>query len=107
VHADDLASAVVAAIDHEAAFDQCVDLPGSEELSLAQLIARAAHAHTGLTMPIPIPFMLGARLAKGLHWIGGSSGLSIDAAARISRDQVFDLSPAAQALGFDPRPFEP
>jgi nucleoside-diphosphate-sugar epimerase len=107
VHADDLASAVVAAIDHEATFDQRVDLPGGEELSLAELIARAARTRTRLTMPIPIPFMLGARLATQLRWIGGSSGLNIDAGARISRDQVFNLGPAAQALGFDPRPFEP
>ena len=107
VHADDLASAVIAAIDCEAAFDQRIDLPGGEELSLAQLIARAARARTGLTLPIPIPFTLGARLATKLPWIGGRSGLSVEAAARISRDQVFDPAPAAQALGFDPRPFEP
>ncbi|MCB1602140.1 MAG: hypothetical protein KDI66_19120 [Xanthomonadales bacterium] len=107
VHADDLAGAVIAAIDCEAAFDQRIDLPGGEELSLMQLIARAARARTPMVLPIPIPFMLGARLAAKWHWISGSSGLSMDAGARISRDQVFDLGPAVQTLGFAPRPFEP
>lgn len=107
VHADDLAGAVIAAIDCESAFDQRIDLPGGEELSLAQLIARAAHARTGLVLPVPIPFTLATRLAAKWRWIGRSSGLSRDAGARISRDQVFELGPAAQALGFAPRSFEP
>ncbi len=107
VHADDLAGAVIAAMDCTSAFDQRIDLPGGEKLSLAQLIARAAHARTGLVLPIPIPFTLATRLAARLRWIGGSPGLSRDAGARISRDQAFEPGPAAQALGFAPRPFEP
>jgi uncharacterized protein YbjT (DUF2867 family) len=107
VHAADLANAVNAAIDHEPAFDQRINLPGSEVLALSQLIARAAQARTRLALPLPIPFALGARLVSKLRGIVGGSGLNADAAARISRDQIFEISPAAQALGFKPRPFRP
>ncbi|MEZ5468195.1 MAG: hypothetical protein R3F18_11170 [Lysobacterales bacterium] len=98
VHADDLASAVIAAIDCEAAFDQRIDLPGGEELSLAQLTARAARARTGLTLPIPIPSRSAPDWRPNYldRWL---SGLSVEAAARISRDQVFD--PARQRRLWD------
>lgn len=107
VHAADLASAVMAAIDQPSAFERCIDLPGSEVLSLSRLIERAAHSRTGLTLPVPIPFALAVQFLAGLRWLPGSARLSSNSLQRMSRDQVFDLAPAAQILGFKPRPFTP
>ena len=107
VHASDLAQAVVRSIDNPAAANRRFDLPGPQSLSLTALIRRAAQAGSRLACPIPLPLGMLLRFGDAFGVVRGQSGLNHSAAARLGRDQVFDMTPARTALGFAPRAFAP
>lgn len=106
VHAQDLADAVLAALDRPATGVRALNLPGAEVLSLRELIARSARARTRWALPIPLTagMLLGRALAARAHH---AAALGPDSLGRLQRDQIFDLAPARATLGFNPRAFRP
>lgn len=106
VHVDDLAVAALAAACAEAA-GRAYDLPGGEPLPYREMVARVL---ASLSPPpslhlLPDPvFGLVRRAARAA---GLARDLTDAAVARMREDLVFDLAPAANALGYAPRPFRP
>lgn len=107
VHVDDLAQAVLAALDNPAACDRAFDLGGAEVLSLARLCRRAALANTRCAMPLPLPMAWLLRIAATLGLLPASAALSPDSLQRMLQDQTCDNQPARDALGYAPRSFQP
>lgn len=104
VHAEDLATAAIAAMDRPPAY-RAYDLPGGETLSYRAMVERiyAGLGRRPMILPLPEPVVRsGYALAKPL--LPGSTGQMID---RIAEDLVFDDGDARRDLGWSPRPFHP
>ncbi|QSA96825.1 glycosyltransferase [Methylococcus sp. EFPC2] len=107
VHADDLAKACLDILDHPDAFNRAYDLSGGETLSYRAMVERifAAAGIRPHFLRIPLPLFqaameLASLLPKYRHYSG-------EMASRMAVDLCFDNTPAMQAFGYDPRPFEP
>ena len=105
VHADDLASAVLVALDAPRSFDAIYALPGGETLTYRDMAIRVfeglGRKPRILTVP-PALWRLGLRAASPLL-PGATAGMG----DRMSADLTFDGAPAAAAFGWSPRPFHP
>jgi nucleoside-diphosphate-sugar epimerase len=99
VHAEDLARAAEAALDH-AAGAGIVPVGGGERLSAGAMFARVRESlpHATLTLPLP-------RILLGLA--AGVSGRGRGMIARLDQDLLADNTALLQALGVQPRPFAP
>jgi nucleoside-diphosphate-sugar epimerase len=105
VHADDLAQAVLAALDAEPSYRRIYALPGGETLSYRDMVERVFHGLGRtpriLTIP-PALWRLGLR-AAGPLLPGATAGMG----ERMSADLTFDGAPADRDFGWSPRPFHP
>jgi nucleoside-diphosphate-sugar epimerase len=107
VHVEDLAQAALQALPLAAAGGHHgLDLPGGETLDYRAMVARvlAALQPPARVLVLPGPmFALAAALARrlGVHDAGAA------VLARMRQDLVFDPGPARQALGWQPRGFQP
>ncbi len=107
VHADDLASACVAAYNRDATFDKAYDLTGHETLSYREMVETvfATLGKTPHIVSLSIPLMrVGLRL---LSVIPGYTHVTPDMADRMGRDLTFDSASATADFGWAPRRFRP
>lgn len=107
VHAEDVAAALIAALDCAPSHDRSYDLPGGETLSYADMAARVL----GCLHPprrvwrLPVPMArAGFALARALGVLREANQAMFE---RLAEDLVFDAAPAARDLGYAPRPFAP
>ena len=102
VHADDLALAVLKAIDTPAAYGKSYNLGGQEILTFRQLVERIFIVLGFPVRILPLPF-----LPQLLDIIGRLTGTRItgEMARRMNRDLVFDITPAETDFSYSPRPF--
>lgn len=100
VHADDIAQAVLAAMDTPAAAGQVIPLGGGERLRAGEMFARVRHSLPVATVPVPLPAWL---LRLGRHAVPRLRG----PLSRLEGDLVADNSALQQLLGLSPRPFRP
>lgn len=107
VHVDDLAAAAVAALDVAGAGGRGYDLPGGETLAYRDMVARVLAALEPPARLLELPVPLFAALAAALRATGRLQGFGREAQLRLRQDLVFDIGPAAAALGHAPRPFRP
>ena len=107
VHADEVAAALLAALDAppSAVAGRAFDLPGGETLTYRAMLERIAAALGRRLRLVPLPAPL---LTLGL-WAAHRAGrpLSPSVFARMNRDQIFDAGPARAAFGYAPGPFRP
>lgn len=104
VHADDLAAAAVASIDNPRAAGQTFALPGAETLSYRDMVARVftALGKRPRIPALPLPLLRsGLKLASGILPGHYSPALF----ERMNQDLTFDIQPASEALGYQPRDF--
>ena len=99
LHVDDLAAAVLAASDSDAAVGRIYPLGGGERLRFVDLVRRLRREIPGFVLPVPVP-LLALRLAQ-------RSGAAFTAAAiaRLRVALVADNAAAARDLGHAPRAF--
>lgn len=99
VHADDVAQAVLAALDRSQAAGCVLPLGGGERLPAAEMFARVRRSLSCTTMPLPLPAW-SLRLAQHAlpRWRGPL--------ARLDRDLIADNSAVQELLGIQPRPFQ-
>lgn len=100
VHADDIAQAVLAALECPAAAGKILPIGGGEQLPYRQMFARVRHSLSRTTVPLPLPawlLHLGRRVVPRLR--GPLSRLEIDLVA--------DNAELQRLLGVSPRPFRP
>jgi uncharacterized protein YbjT (DUF2867 family) len=100
VHADDIAAAVVAALDHPEAAGRVFPLGGGERLTAGDMFARVRRSLPTPTLPLPIPAAL---LKLGRHLVPRLRG----PLTRLDANLIADNSELERLLGVAPRPFQP
>ena len=100
VHADDLAQAVLAALDQPAAAGCIIPAGGGERLTAAEMFARVRRSLPVTTLPLPLPASL-LRLAR--HVLPRLRG----PLTRLESDLIADNGVLQTLLGIHPRPFQP
>ncbi|WP_367346763.1 NAD-dependent epimerase/dehydratase family protein [Stenotrophomonas bentonitica] len=100
VHADDIAQAVLAAVQGDAAAGQTLQIGGGERLDYQQMFQRV-HASIGTaTLPLYLPGMALRLLAATVPRARGP-------VSRLEQDLVADNTALTALLGVRPRPFAP
>lgn len=107
VHVDDLAATALAALSVPAPGSRGYDLPGGETLPYREMVARVLAALDPPARLLELPPPVFAALSAALRATGRLQGFGPAAQARLREDLVFDVAPAAEALGHAPRPFAP
>jgi len=100
VHADDIAQAVLAALDAPQSAGKVLALGGGERLPAGEMFARVRRSLPVATVPLPLPAWL---LRAGRHAVPRLRG----PLARLEADLVADNGELQQLLGVAPRPFRP
>lgn len=100
VHADDIAAAVVAALDHPEAAGKILPLGGGERITAGQMFARVRASLPAATVPVPIPAPL---LRLGRHAVPRLRG----PLTRLEANLIADNGELERLLGILPRPFHP
>nr|WP_279236649.1 NAD-dependent epimerase/dehydratase family protein [Dyella sp. RRB7] len=100
VHADDIAAAVVAALDHAEAAGRVLPLGGGERLTAGEMFARVQQSLPVTTLPVPLPAWL---LRAGRHAVPRLRG----PLTRLEADLIADNRELQRLLGISPRPFRP
>ncbi|HUQ63774.1 MAG TPA: heparinase II/III family protein [Acidimicrobiales bacterium] len=105
VHVDDLAVAVVAALDHPQSEGKLYDIAGPEPLDLRQIVSAAAEAvdRPVLKMSVPMGVALGA--TRAYERLSERPRIKAEQLERLAEDKVFDISDATRDLDYRPRPF--
>ncbi|RDI97640.1 NAD-dependent epimerase/dehydratase family protein [Dyella solisilvae] len=100
VHADDIAAAVVAALDHPEAAGRVLPLGGGERLTAGEMFARVQRSLPVSTLPVPVPAWV---LRLGRHAVPRLRG----PLTRLEANLVADNGELQRLLGVTPRPFRP
>lgn len=100
VHADDIAQAVLAALDCPAAAGRILSIGGGERLLYPEMFARVRRSLPRATVPVRLPAWL-LRLGQGA-WSPLRGPLS-----RLDSDLVADNAELQRLLHVQPRPFQP
>ena len=100
VHADDVAQAMLAALECPDAAGRVLAIGGGERLPARDMLARVRGSVPCRSVPLPLPRWL-LRCAGGVlpRWRGPLG--------RLQLDQVADNTEVQQLLGIRPRPFQP
>lgn len=105
VHADDLATAALAAAAAPAAAGRAYDVPGGETLTYRKMVERIFEGLDRRPRIIAVPetlWALGLTLASPFI-----PGATANMGARMSEDLTFDPEPARRDFGWNPRAFHP
>ena len=100
VHADDIAQAVLAALECPAAAGRIIAIGGGERLVYPQMFARVRASLACTTVPVRVPawlLRLGQRMCPPLR----------GPLSRLDRDLVADNDELQRLLHVQPRPFQP
>ena len=106
IHADDVAQAMVAALDAPGAADARLDLPGGEMLTYRDMVRRIFESLG--RRPVLLYLPLGpARIAFRVWLRATGAGYSLASLERMNMDLTLDPAPAQGILGMTCRPFRP
>lgn len=100
VHADDIAQAVLAALDCPASVGRILPIGGGERLTAGEMFARVQRSLPCATLPLPLPAWL---LRLGRHGVPRLRG----PLHRLDADLIADNGELQRLLGINPRPFRP
>jgi nucleoside-diphosphate-sugar epimerase len=100
VHADDIAQAVLAALECPAAAGRVLPIGGGERLHSGEMFARVRRSLPGATVPLPLPAWLLRLGQRALPPLRGPL-------SRLDSDLVADNGELQRLLGIRPRPFRP
>lgn len=106
IHAEDVASACLHALNNLDLTNRCYNLTGGEVLPYYEMVRRVFEA-LGLTPRIiKIPLHLFQIAIWILKWLPRYQHWTVAMAKRMSQDLIFDNSDARKDLAFSPRPFK-
>lgn len=105
VHVDDLAAAIVTALNRSTTVHRAYDIAGPEPLTLRTLIREAAGAVDRRPKLVPVPLAPVVGLVRLYETLAPSPRLKAEQVARLAEDKAVDIGPARADLDFDPRPF--
>jgi len=106
VHADDVASACIEALDAGVARNRSYDISGGETLTYREMVMRVFAAMNLAPRVLTLPPALMQSLAFAAAHIG-IRGINADLVRRMNRDQTFAHDEAVRDLGYAPRKFQP
>lgn len=106
IHVADLAQAIVAALQAEAAVGKAYDIAGPEALTFRQIVASAGAAVGRSPRAVPLPARPIIRVLARVERTGRSLPLKAEQIERLIEDKAFDISEAVADLGFAPRSFD-
>jgi uncharacterized protein YbjT (DUF2867 family) len=107
VHADDLASAAVAALGCKVDLPSVMYLTGGETLAYSEMLGRIFKSLEKPVRFVRLPQWLFLTLVKILSAIKTGVGINGEMVKRQKLDLVFDDRQARVLLDYDPRPFKP
>jgi len=99
VHADDVAQAVLAALDEPRSAGLTLQIGGGERLPYRQMFGRVRASLDVATLPLPVPRFMLAALARCVPAAAGP-------VSRLESDLVADNGELERLLGIRPRPFQ-
>jgi len=105
VHVDDLAQAIVSALEAPTAIAKAYDVAGPEPLTFRQVIEQAATAvgRRAVLLPVPLrPAIVALRLYERAV---SRPRLKAEQLERLGEDKAFDIEAARKDLGYEPRSF--
>jgi uncharacterized protein YbjT (DUF2867 family) len=105
VHAEDLAIGAIQAAASEAAVDKTYAVPGAETVTYREMVGRifdALHKPRRIISAPPIFWRAAFALAKPFF-----PNANVAMGHRMSKDMVFDSTPAIRDFGWKPRGFRP
>lgn len=105
VHVDDLAVAIVNALERPASIRQAYNCAGPEAITFRELLEQAGAAMGCHPRLVPVP--LGATIAAMSLYerLSPRPRLKAEQLERLSEDKAFAIDDARRDLDFDPRPF--
>jgi nucleoside-diphosphate-sugar epimerase len=105
VHVEDLAGAVVAAVEAPVAVGKAYDVAGPEPLAFRQVVQQASAAVERSPRLLPVPLRPAVSVARAYERVARRPRLTAEQLQRLGEDKAFDITAARRDLGFDPRPF--
>lgn len=105
VHVEDLAQAIVAALERPVSERREYDVGGPEALPLRDLVRIAGEALGRRPRIVSIPLAPAHAMVRTLRRLGLPSLVSPEQVLRLTESKAVDIEPARRDLGFDPRPF--
>jgi uncharacterized protein YbjT (DUF2867 family) len=100
IYVEDLADAVVAALDSTQTLHRTYNLAGAVPLSFGELVRTAAAAVGRRVGLVPVPITAAVLAARVTRIV------SPEQVRRLAEDKAFDFTPAARDFGFAPRAFD-
>jgi nucleoside-diphosphate-sugar epimerase len=100
VHAQDVASAALAALETPASSGKILSIGGGERLTVGEMFARVRRSLPVDTLPIPLPAWSLRMARSGVARLRGPL-------SRLDTDLIADNTQVIQLLGVQPRPFRP
>lgn len=100
VHADDIALAVMAALQGDAAAGQTLQIGGGERLDYQQMFQRVHRSIGTPTLPLYLP-------GSALRLLAAAVPRARGPVSRLEQDLVADNTALVATLGVQPRPFTP
>jgi nucleoside-diphosphate-sugar epimerase len=105
VHVDDVACAIVAAMEAPLSAGTAYDLAGPEALTLRQVVLEAAGAVGRTPRLVGLPLAPATAALRCYERLVRHPRLRVEQLQRLGEDKVFDIGTARRDLGFAPRPF--
>jgi len=105
IHVEDLAQAVVAALDTPAAIAKAYDVAGPEPLTFRRVIEETAEAVGRRARLVPVPLAPMAASLRVYERMASRPRFKAEQLERLAEDKAFDITAARRDLAFDPRSF--
>ncbi len=105
IHAQDVASACIAALKMPGAANRAYNISGSEAISYREMVTRVFATLGRPLRLLPVPLSAFRVAVAVLNYLPRSRGWSVAMAERMNTDMVFDHCEAACDFGFAPRMF--
>jgi len=105
VHVDDLAAAIVAALDRPTVVHRTYDVAGPEPLTFRTVVEEAGAAVDRRPKLVPVPLAPVVGLVRLYEAVAPSPRLRSEQVARLAEDKAVDIGPARADLDFEPRSF--
>lgn len=109
IHADDVAKAMLGALDNPGASDRMFNIAGGERITYRTMAERVFTSQKLKPRFLLLPtglLRLGFQVAGRLGLVKNPSFVS-SVFQRMNEDQIFDLDEGRAVLGYDPRRFDP
>ncbi|MGE0878007.1 MAG: SDR family oxidoreductase [Acidimicrobiia bacterium] len=105
VHVDDLAVAIVNALERHVAIGRCYDIAGPEPLTFAEVVAQAGQAIGRSPKIVPVPGRPVVLALRAYEKVAHRPRIRSEQIERLGEDKAFDITEAARDLDHRPRPF--